>query len=178
MKLQLLLGIAVFSGTAHAGQLSQWHNMEQRKAPAAPIKVLYTEPNARGISEIGLERTMCEGMCPEYTVLIQSDGTVSYQGGKYAPRKGRFFGKITRWRFNQLARHIDDANYQKLSRSYASAGSCMPSAYTSVVTNRTRKVVRNYGHGGPEKLQEIEMLIDAAIKTVSWDKSAKPKPAK
>jgi hypothetical protein len=45
---------------------------------------------------IGLERTMCPGACPDYSLFIHGDGKIVYEGRLYVVAKGRHGGQISR----------------------------------------------------------------------------------
>lgn len=173
LKLRFLLGLALLggtalTGTAHAGRLAELHQQAQNKNSVAVTKP-YAEPQPHGISEIGLERTMCFGTCPNYTVIIQSDGKVFYNGGQFAPRKGKFTGKVSSWGFDQLARYISDSQFSKFADSYTIGVTDNPTVYTSIVTNGKRKIVSNYARSGPASLWAMETLIDNLVEQTVWD---------
>ena len=48
-----------------------------------------------------------------------------------------------------------------------------PTAYTTVVMNANRKVIKNYAHAGPTKLWAIEQLIDKLMLEARWDNEKK-----
>jgi hypothetical protein len=168
MKIQLLLGLVLLTGTAHAGRLAELHQQAQTKKSVVVTKT-YTETKLHGISEIGLERTMCFGTCPDYTVIIEKDGTVFYNGGQFAPRKGKWKGKVDPWRFDELARYISDLQFSKFADSYTANVTDMATVYTNVVTNGKRKIVSNYARSGPASLWATEMLIDNLVEQTVWD---------
>jgi hypothetical protein len=127
-----------------------------------------------GITEIGLERTNCKWSCPAYTVVIKSDGTVRYKGDKSAKKIGEHTGKVSVWRFNELAQFIKDMGYIDLEDTYDGTWTDAATVYTTVVLNVNRKVIKNYANSGPTKLWAIEELIDKLRLEVKWDE-AKPK---
>lgn len=182
MKSHLVL-MALLAGStvaARAGELAQWHQAHQTEN-SVTVTRRYEEPKPSGVTEIGLERTMCYGTCPDYTVTIRSDGRVSYDGGRYAPRHGKFTGRVSPYYFETLARFIVDSNFAKLADSYTAGVTDNPTIYTSVVRNGKRKVVSDYARSGPASLWAIEELIDDLVSKTTWDKpvgTSAEKPAK
>lgn len=127
-----------------------------------------------GITEIGIERTGCFGTCPSYTFVVKSDGAFRYKGERYAERAGSFTGRIETWRFHQLAQFIRDSGYMDLEDGYTRIITDSPTAFTTVVMNGRRKVIRNYADAGPTKLWAIEQLIDDFMAKAEWDSVKKP----
>jgi hypothetical protein len=174
MKTFLLLGVAMLANVAHAGRLAElYQQAHSPKSPPVTITRQYTEPKAHGITEIGLERTRCYGTCPDYTVVIKSNGNVSYNGGMYAPRKGRFTGRVEPWKFDQLARYINEAGFAKFADSYTAGVTDNPTVYTGVVTRGKRKIVSDYAQSGPANLWAIENLLDNLVAQTVWNASPK-----
>ncbi len=129
-----------------------------------------------GVTEIGLERTVCYGECPVYSVVLKSDGSVRYTGTENVARKGTHVGEVSLFEFNQLAEFLVEAGYMTLDTEFPLAVSDMPSAYTTAVVNGKRKVVHNYGGLGPVKLWALEQAIDAVVQQADWTPADK-KPA-
>lgn len=131
-----------------------------------------------GITEIGIERSGCLGTCPIYTFTVKSDGTYRYRGDGHVERKGGFAGKVSVWKFHELARFIKDSGYMELEDSYTRKVTDSPTAYTMVAMNGKRKTVRNYADAGPTKLWAIEQLIDELTTKAEWRNQKEPSGAK
>lgn len=125
-----------------------------------------------GITEIGLERSACFGDCPVYSVIIKSDGTFRYVGEGNVARKGTHTGEISTWDFNQLAEFIVESGYMNLESNYDVPITDLPAAYTTVVLNGKRKLIRNYGGLGPVRLWMLEQAIDATLLQAQWGPQA------
>jgi len=125
-----------------------------------------------GIMEIGLRRTACLGKCPVYSVVIKSDGTFRYTGKQHVQRKGKHSGKVSLWSLDKLAEVIKETGFMALEDSYAVMITCQPTVYTTVVMDGVKKVVSNYGNGGPPILLTIEELIDKLLLEAEWDQAS------
>ena len=137
------------------------------------------QPNATG-DMITLERTACFGTCPIYTVTINSDGTVSFQGRRFT-RVEAATGRISRKTFRRLVREFERVNYFSLpddftpgTKNCAGMVTDMPSAITSIRLKGKSKTVSHYhgcGNSGVlPKLTALEDKIDQIAGTQKWIK--------
>jgi hypothetical protein len=170
------LGLLVTAcSVASAGEIADLY----AKAPQKPTQTnLSSRATSNvGVSEIGLERTACYGMCPVYNVVIKSDGTVRYKGESNVKMKGERTGSVSPVKFNNVARFIKENGYMNLGGNYTVGVTDNPTVFTTVVMNGKRKVIRNYANAGPNKLWVIEQLIDKLLLDTDWDviKPAQPR---
>lgn len=114
--------------------------------------------------EITLSRTACFGMCPEYTVAMTDDGTVTYNGRKFVRIAGVHSWKIDPAAVQALADEMVKNGFFDLQNSYSSGMTDHPTVYTTLLLNGRYKAVRDYITGPPE-LKEIERRIDIVAGT-------------
>jgi hypothetical protein len=135
-----------------------------------------TAPDATAIDTITLERTACFGTCPVYKLIVRRNGTVSYDGKQFVKVSGQRSRRISRARFQQLAREIEKINFFSFKDEYLSKampdGSIrvvtdLPTTITTVQTGAVRKTVRNY-YGDPPELAQLETLIDKLTESARW----------
>jgi hypothetical protein len=124
--------------------------------------------NKDQITEITLERTTCFGTCPNYTVTLRRDGTITYNGIRFVEMTGTYQGHA--YGFERLAQLITSAGYFNLKDNYSRPITDMPSTITSVVMNGKRKTITNYADTGPVELWGIEMAIDGMLKSARLEK--------
>ncbi|MDT5121699.1 MAG: hypothetical protein QOC96_1181 [Acidobacteriota bacterium] len=124
--------------------------------------------NKDQITEITLERTTCFGTCPNYTVTLRRDGTITYNGIRFVEMTGTYQGQV--YGFERLAQLITSAGYFNLKDNYSRPITDMPSTITSVVMNGKRKTITNYADTGPVELWGIEMAIDGMLKSARLEK--------
>lgn len=162
---------------AGAGEIADLHRkwVKPKEVDPKPLMDRFDRLNEpkHGVSEIGLERTVCFGTCPVYTVILKSDGTVKYVGEEHVQRKGTRTGRISDWAFNQLAEFVIESKYMELESNYEVPVADMPSAYTTAVVNGKRKLIRNYGDVGPVKLFMLQAAIDGVLAQADWDNEPK-----
>ena len=170
----VVLLLAVVGGSfLSAGEIEQlyrkWVRPRQTDTTAQQQRFERLDKPTHGVTEIGLERTPCYGECPVYSVILKSDGTVKYVGTEHVARKGTHTGEISIWDFNQLAEFAVESGYMKFESTYDAPITDLPAAYTTVVMNGKRKLVRNHGGLGPVRLWVFEQAIDATLQQAHWD---------
>ena len=176
MKTFIIAVLLASSFLALAGEISEYHLKNAREKSGDHRKSRSYDEIAstnHGITEIGIERTGCYGICPSYTFIVKSDGTFRYKGFDHVERKGEFSGTISAGYFHQLAQFIRDSSYLQLEDGYTGVETDHPTTYTMVVMNGKRKTVSNYATAGPTKLWAIEQLIDDLMAKAKWDGTQK-----
>ena len=109
--------------------------------------------------EITLQRTTCFGTCPEYTVTLRDDGTVTYSGRQFVRIAGDHTWKIDPAAVRALAREMEAAGFFDLQDTYTSRMTDNPTTYTSLRIGSRSKKIQDYISGLP-KLKDIEAKID------------------
>ena len=127
--------------------------------------------NSLGELTITLERTVCHGFCPIYTLTIQGDGTVVYDGKDFVKTKGRAEITIQKEKIMQLLQEFEAIDYFNLNDKYTDRTiTDAPSVITSITVDGKRKTIEHY-HGdfnAPEELTKLEDKIDEIINTDQW----------
>jgi len=169
-EMKRTIGLLLLTGLlARGGELAELHSKQGQSGGLGKSRSHEeVESTKHGITEIGVERTICFGTCPAYTFIVKSDGTFRYKGEEHAKRKGEFTGRIELWDFHRLAQFIKDSGYMNLENDYFRAVTDNPTTFTTVVLEGRRKIVRNYADAGPTKLWAIEQLIDDLMNKAEW----------
>jgi len=153
-----------------AGELADLFIIQQKTSKYPDLKDDKTARKNTDI-EIGLERTSCygHGKCPEYTIIIKGDGSLTYTGFKYVKKLGVHTGKVLSAKLSKTLQFLKGLDYASLKNNYDSPASDYPATYTLVKTNGQSKVIYNYANSGPAKLNDFEALIDNLIDSAEWD---------
>jgi Domain of unknown function (DUF6438) len=128
---------------------------------------------------ITLMRTDCYGGCPTYTLTINADGKVIYQGGHDVKQKGKVESSITREKLKELIAAFKEINYFDLQGRYNSKSEACPSfsfdapsVITSLTLNEKKKTINhNTGCSGSKELAQLTWLerkIDEAVNAKQW----------
>lgn len=169
----LILGLIALPATA--GEVEELYKkwVRPKNVNSAPQQTrferLQDAAPKHGVTEIGLERTVCYGTCPVYSVYLKPDGSVRYVGTEHVARLGTHVGEINPEDFHQLAEYLVESGYASLETEYPLPVSDLPSTYTTAVINGKRKVIHHYGGYGPVKLWVLEQAIDAVVARATWN---------
>jgi uncharacterized protein DUF6438 len=120
---------------------------------------------------IGLTRTDCFGTCPFYTVEIQGDGTVRYEGRRRVLVSGKREAKISVQRARELFARFRVAQFFSLRDYYVAEITDNPAYAISIAFDGHRKTVGDYaGHlvGMPPVVSELEYAVDWYADSKRW----------
>lgn len=134
---------------------------------------------------ITLKRSACYGTCPDYTLTVSADGTVTFEGREYVKTKGVVKANLPPEKLRQLIALFDEAKYFSFKDKYQTEeDGCpevwtdYPSAVTSIRINGKSKTVSHYlgcqdGRAKliyPKGLNKLENQIDEIVGTQKWIK--------
>jgi Domain of unknown function (DUF6438) len=120
---------------------------------------------------IVLERGVCLGSCPSYTVQIAGDGSVIYQGRACVAVRGEQRARIAADAVRGLVARFRDLDFFTLRGRYASEVTDHPTTTTSIAFDGRGKSVVDYvglEAGMPRGVAALEDAIDAAAGTERW----------
>lgn len=122
------------------------------------------------ISEIQLERTLCNGACPAYLIKIKSNGDVIFQGKKNAIYDGYIKGILSRPEWNKIKNKYSKKSFLTLPNTYKIKTYDVSKIHYSIVVNGKRKQIRNADEG-PQYLTDLANDISALISDkIRWNK--------
>jgi hypothetical protein len=134
-----------------------------------------------------LERTVCFGTCPEYTVAVSGNGTVRYDGRRFVQVEGAQERQISREVVETLLREFYMIDFFHMRPEYMEGrdilvdadgtvhetGHMVTDLPTTIVTltiGAYGKRVRAY-YGAPESVYTLATHIDEAAGTAAWVKT-------
>jgi len=124
-----------------------------------------------GPATITLTRTVCFGFCPAYTVVITSDGHVTYTGRNFVNVTGEQHATISQEAVQGLLRRFDAAHFDSLNDAYRANVTDLPTYTIVIERNGGRKTVLDYGGlsaGMPQAVRELQDEIDRVAGTSHW----------
>lgn len=109
--------------------------------------------------ELEMKRTACYGYCPEYTVKVDSEGRVQYEGINFVGTKGKREYTISSTQVQNIRRALISAEFFSLEDEYFEEVTDLPSTFITLTTpDQTKKVWEYYN--APKKLLNLEKTID------------------
>jgi len=136
-------------------------------ASCAPVETGATE----GPVTITLTRSVCFGFCPAYTVSIDEDGQVRYNGQRFVNVTGERTATIPRADVERLLRRFDEIGFERLRDSYRAPVTDLPTYTITLERNGGRKTVVDYGGpsaGMPQAVRDLQDEIDRVANTAQW----------
>jgi len=129
-------------------------------------------PKYLGTVNIMLERGSCFGLCPAYTVRLDSTGSVRYDGQLYVRTKGPENITIPRERVSKLLQNFDREHFFSMEDEAFLNGDDAPFMRITIsVDGRTKTVTGDTFYSGawPKSgLYKLAQEIDDAAETSQW----------
>jgi hypothetical protein len=121
------------------------------------------------ITSITLHRGVCFGTCPDYDVTLNSDGTATYAGGRFAPRQGDYTGEFGQWDFDNLAAFVVRAGFFDWKDEYRLENvTDLPEYSITVAKAGMSKTVVQYGMNEPPDFWVIAEVVDGISHDIAW----------
>ena len=120
------------------------------------------------ITEVSILHTGCFGTCPAYEVILRRNGTATFIGSNHVSKIGTYQAQLSG--FDRLTRAIEQRGFQQFKSQYTVSLTDMPHTIITVVQGSRRKTVDNYADTGPQRLWEIQTLIDGTVAEAHWKK--------
>jgi hypothetical protein len=117
--------------------------------------------------QITLRRTICFGECPDYTVSIDGDGNVTYEGRRFVRVTGKQVARIDRTAVQTLLDEFERIEFFSLKDKYTAQITDLATTYVTLVLGDRSKTVEDY-HGAPAALRDLERRIDEATGVQRW----------
>ncbi len=120
---------------------------------------------------IKLERTACEGFCPVYSVSVDQDGNVVYNGEIYVSKKGLKQYKIEKDLAQKLYNDALDIDFFSLNDKYVNDKIVdLPSTIITITANGVTKSITVYGVSTeiPKKIMKLAEQIDFTCDTYQY----------
>jgi hypothetical protein len=140
-------------------------------ALAACAAVATPPPSDDAPVHITLERGVCFGFCPDYTVSITGDGQVTYEGRRFVNVTGRQTATIPAADVQALLARFDAVGFERLNTEYRAHVTDLPTYVVTLERNGRTKRVLDYGGTGagmPEAVRQLQDEIDRVANTGRW----------
>lgn len=117
-----------------------------------------------------MERTPCFGTCPAYKLTIFADGSALYEGRRFAPREGRYVGKVDPATMEALYEMATTRGFFGMEDIYDSNITDLPSVIIRVHAHGQDKQVRAR-HGAPQAFKTFSQEAEQYLADVEWTRT-------
>jgi hypothetical protein len=160
LLIALLLFSTVFIACAH-GRKTTRKKASTKTAATAGL---------RGLTSVMMRRGACFGRCPEYTISINSNGLIEYNGTRNATPLGVYEKNVGAAKAQALLKKFMDYHADTCKSLYTSLIADMPGLSYTLVINGKTQVIGN-AHFGPRFLVDLSDEVDELGKVDdSWKK--------
>ncbi len=124
------------------------------------------------ITSVTLHRTACYGKCPEYTITLHKDGTVTYTGIRNVPDSGTYKKNIGSAKTMAIINELIGYKVDTCSKMYNNRIPDLPGImYTINYKDSVKKIYS--AEWGPTYLKKVAAEIDGVGKKTdnSWKKA-------
>lgn len=165
MKKHLLIVILLFSTVLVACAHSRKTTRKKTTTKAS------TSTSAlRGLTSVMMRRGACFGRCPEYTLTVNSNGIVVYNGIRNSEPVGVYQKNVGASKAQALLKQFMDNRADTCVSLYTSRIADMPGLSYTLVRNGKQQLIGN-AHFGPRFLVDLSDEVDALGKVdATWKK--------
>lgn len=120
---------------------------------------------------VAMERTPCYGKCPTYKLEIYENGLVTYDGIRFVDNIGKHYGSVSVKSIEDIINKGNEIGYFEMADVYPvneTPPQDIPQTITMLRVEGMVKQVVNKNYNSPEKLKELENLIDKVVQDVDW----------
>jgi len=145
---------------------------QTKKTTKKKKKVVKTQSS---ITSIDMHRTACYGKCPDYRLILTSDGTATYIGRKFAPYPGTYVKKINADKVQELFRQFERYRVDTCSERYKTIPDIPHVMYTITMKGNEKNIDNANSPFAPKFLKGLADEMDKLTpidgtwkKTESW----------
>jgi hypothetical protein len=122
---------------------------------------------------ITLERTMCYGRCPVYSVTLSTVSGITFNGYKVVAAEGKHAAAIDPAAIRTLAARFITADFYSMNHEYRANVTDNPTYTLSITIDSKKKEVSDYegqSIGMPAVIKDLERSVDDLAQTQQWIK--------
>lgn len=123
---------------------------------------------------VQMERTICFGTCPSYTLLILEDGKVRFNGREFVRYKGEASGEMSHNNLEALVQKIKDSHFMEIPSNpdCRTRYTDHSSVFLTIKLDDNRNSITHYlgckGFQYEKNLYELEEAIDSLSGANQW----------
>ncbi len=116
---------------------------------------------------ITMRKGACFGRCPVYIITLNQDGYSTFDGKKFADRKGLFEKTFSKEETNRVLSAFKEANLSQYQDFYESDIPDMPTVTINYMVDSTEKEIKGKSER-PEAVFKLQMMMEQLAETDDW----------
>jgi hypothetical protein len=116
---------------------------------------------------ITLDRSVCYGNCPAYSLSVYGNGSVNYGGKSFVAVKRNQVSTVSQEDVQTLLDKANEIGYFGLKDKYTAPLPDLPTTITSITIEGVKKRIVDYA-GAPDGLKAFEEMIDQISGSAKW----------
>jgi TonB family protein len=134
-----------------------------------PIGADEDVPSERHANDyVEVSRSTCYGTCPGYTVRVNADGTVQWDGGAFVDVLGKRTASIGPDRSRALLEEFRTAAFWSYCGDYTRSITDEPGTQIAVSLGGRTRTISDYAYSSPKELQELQVEVDRVSDSHRW----------
>jgi hypothetical protein len=117
---------------------------------------------------VELSRSSCYGTCPAYSVRVQADGKVLWDGGEYVEVRGKRQAQIGEGAARDLLKKFLTSEFWSYCSGYSRNATDLSSSEVSVKLAGKTREINDYGDSSPLPMRALMYEIDRATDSHRW----------
>lgn len=115
------------------------------------------------------QKTQCYGRCPAYTMTINNDGKVLFEGEANVDKIGKFSLQLSPEEIDTLIIEFGKAHFFELEDRYYKNLTDLPTTFITYTRGEKTKKITDY-YGAPKRLKVLEAKIEEIVEKKGWQK--------
>ncbi len=116
-----------------------------------------------------LERTPCFGTCPTFKITIFQDGSAMYEGRRFAPREGRYTGRVDAATMKALKEEAEARGFYAMDDVYDKPVTDLPSVIIRMnADGKDKQVIGRVGP--PQAFKNFTQRAEEILDKIEWTK--------
>jgi hypothetical protein len=119
------------------------------------------------IPEIVMQKNLCFGKCPYYTLTIYEGGLVEFDGKKFVEKFGLYNKKLSKKEYRAVKRAFKNADLWSFENTYPSNLSDLPKTQISFTqNNQTKSIIGDINR--PQIVKGLDQLLVSIANSGGW----------
>jgi len=116
---------------------------------------------------VTMDKGSCFGSCPVYSLNINNEGYVIYEGERFTDKMGKHGMKLAPQKFKSIAKAFADADLASYADNYPSSIADLPSTTIAYFNNTISKRITGKEER-PQKVKDLQSMLEDVAQMEGW----------